>query len=85
MTDIPEDVMKTAELIADDIRGMLPHARPYIIARAIMAERERCAGLAMSESERREEKMLRHNDAYDKGASAGARMIAAAIVKGWTP
>lgn len=46
---IPEDVMKAAEVVYRDIDGEPVHA----IARAIMAERERCLQICEAEYERR--------------------------------
>lgn len=50
MTDIPENIMASAQNV---INVLLPEATPieydsgvYIVARAIMAERERCAKIA---------------------------------------
>lgn len=51
MTDIPEDVMKTAEAVWDEFANGI-NTRPEevgMIARALMAERERCY-LAVADS-----------------------------------
>ena len=43
MAEIPDDIRKKARATADDIRQRFPHDHAEIIARAILAERERCA------------------------------------------
>lgn len=39
---IPQDIREKARATADDIRQRFPHDHAEIIARAILAERERC-------------------------------------------
>lgn len=49
MTDIPEDIMREAGLaVGRNHRWIGPHEARSIVARAILAERERCAKLATS-------------------------------------
>lgn len=61
MTDIPDDVMKASRSVAisllypevdDDGRGYLTQEHIDLIARAILAERERCAKIASLSQER---------------------------------
>lgn len=47
MSDIPEDVLEAAQAVVDDINLNDASAAPAI-ARAILAERERCARIAES-------------------------------------
>lgn len=50
--EIPEDVMKTARSVALEAREEAWHGLDHVvIARAIMAERERCAKIAEDHAE----------------------------------
>ena len=77
MTDIPDDVMKTASaLINVNIFGASVAVAPTAeeIAQAIMAERERCATVAETMGERR----------FTKDMKEMLRLCAASIRKGTT-
>lgn len=57
MTEMPDDVMKAARKAIEDASG----GAVVCIARAILAERERCAKVALSVQERSDD----YNGAYD--------------------
>lgn len=70
MSEIPEDVMKAATYVAtallypdvdDDGRAYLTQDHINIIARAILAERERCVGVAREVQSKSDD----FNGAYD--------------------
>ncbi|WP_027039098.1 hypothetical protein [Mesorhizobium ciceri] len=90
MTDIPEDILATA----NDIASLIPSRvsadnRTFaglVIARAILAERERCAQIAITVTEG----TSRHDDhpvrkAIADAISAAGKIIATAIRTPSTP
>lgn len=46
MSDFPEDILKAARKTENDVSASWSHERVDIIARAILAERKRCAKVA---------------------------------------
>lgn len=50
MAEIPDDIREKARATADDIRQRFPHDHAEIIARAILAERERGAQIAEADA-----------------------------------
>lgn len=92
MTDIPDDVMKVARGLIDaefEDNGDRPIWGPpdqfiEIIARAILAERERCAKIADIEEARFCDPRIR-DSFHSRGARDASLRIAAAIRRGDGP